>query len=167
MVEQHAFDEVAQALRGLVPGELGPLHTRAHRYGIKVWFGPAKPPREHYEAQVVGAQHVPEAKALAIEVGFHTEHPDPTLDAACLAALVGHERRWRKALGPEAVAAPFIADRHGWQRLSETWPDPDLSDPEIASRSRRASPTTSPCWSPCGRSHRPGDGCDRVTPTTA
>ena len=131
-VEQHVFDEVAQALRGLLPADLGPLHTRAHRYGIKVWFGPEKPPREHYEAQVLGARHVPEATVLALEVGFHSEHPDPALNAAALAGLVGQERRWRKGLGPEAQAAPFIDDRKGWQRLSETWPDPDLSDPELA-----------------------------------
>lgn len=126
------FDEVAQALRGLLPVELGALRTRAHRYGIKVWFGPAKPPREHYEAQVVGAKHVPSASVLAIEVGFHAEHPDPATNRACLDALVAAERRWRRGLGPEAEAAPFLADRHGWQRLSETWPDPDLGDPALA-----------------------------------
>jgi hypothetical protein len=132
VVEQHVFDEVAQALRGLLPPELGELHTRAHRYGIKVWFGPAKPPREHYEAQVVGAKHVPDATVLAIEVGFHAENPDPAANAAAVAALQGAERRWRRVLGPEAIAAPFLADRHGWQRLSETWADPDLGDPELA-----------------------------------
>ena len=126
------FDEVAQALRGLLPADLGELHTRAHRYGIKVWFGAAKPPREHYEAQVVGAKDVPEAKVLAIEVGYHSEHPDPAANVAALAALATHEKRWRKALGPEAEAAPFLADRHGWKRLSETWADPDLGDPELA-----------------------------------
>ena len=125
------FDEVAQALRGLLPPGLGELRTRAHRYGIKVWFGGDKPPREHYEAQVVGAQHVPAAKVLAIEVGYHAEHPDPKQNAAALAGLAAHEKRWRKALGPEAEAAPFIADRNGWQRLSETWADPDLGDPDL------------------------------------
>jgi hypothetical protein len=132
VVEQHVFDEVAQALRGLLPADLGDLQIRAHRYGIKVWFGPAKPPREHYEAQVVGAKHVPGASVLAIEVGFHTEHPDPAANQQVVATLTGAQRRWRKGLGPEPVAGPFIADRHGWQRLSETWPDPDLGDPELA-----------------------------------
>ena len=41
------------------------------------------------------------------------------------------ETRWRKVLGREPVAGVFIDDRHGWQRLSETWPDPDLGDPEL------------------------------------
>ena len=34
-------------------------------------------------------------------------------------------------LGAEAVAGEFIDDRHGWQRLSETWADPDLGDPDL------------------------------------
>jgi hypothetical protein len=133
VVEQHVFDEVAQALRSILPVELGALQTRAHRYGIKVWIGDAaKPPREHYEAQVIGAKHVPEAKVLAIEVGFHSEHPDPTENERALAGLRAREKQWRKGLGPEATAAPFIDDRRGWQRLSEVWPDPDLGDPELA-----------------------------------
>jgi hypothetical protein len=131
-VEQHVFDEVAQALRGLLPDDLGVLQTKAHRYGIKVWFGPVKATREHYEAQVIGAKHVPEATVLAIEVGFHAENADPKRNEDAVAELVGQEKRWRRALGPEPVAAPFIADRHGWQRLSETWPDPDLGDPDLA-----------------------------------
>jgi hypothetical protein len=131
-IEQHVFDEVAQALRGLLPDGHGELHTRAHRYGIKVWFDDPKPTREHYEAQVIGAKHVPEATVLAIEVGFHAEHRDPKENEATLAALTRAEKRWRKALGKEAVAGAFIDDRHGWQRLSETWPDPDLGDPDLA-----------------------------------
>ena len=127
------FGVVAQALRGLVPDDLGELHVRAHRYGVKVWFGDAdKPTREHYEAQVIGAKHVPEASVLAIEVGFHAENPDPTLNEHALALLGKQEKRWRKGLGPEPVAGPFIDDRRGWQRLSETWPDPDLGDPDLA-----------------------------------
>ena len=131
-MEQHVFDEVAQALRGLLPPDLGPLRTKSHRYGIKVWFGDATATREHYEAQVIGARHVPGATVLAIEVGFHSEHRDPTENQRAVADLTAEERRWRKALGPEPVAGPFIDDRHGWQRLSETWADPDLSDPDLA-----------------------------------
>jgi hypothetical protein len=131
-VEQHVFDEVAQALRGLLPAELGALQTKAHRYGIKVWFDSTAATREHYEAQVIGAKHVPEATVLAIEVGFHTEHRDPAENERAIAGLTAQEKRWRKGLGPEAVAGPFIDDRHGWQRLSETWADPDLSDPDLA-----------------------------------
>ena len=131
-MELQLFDEVGEVLRRLVPPELGEVRTRHHRYGIKVWFGPAKPPREHYEAQVIGAQHVAEASVLALEVGFHAEHRDPTENERVLARLRAGEKAWRKALGPEAFDGAFIDDRHGWQRLSETWPDPDLGDPDLA-----------------------------------
>ena len=132
------FDEVGEVLRGLLPPELGDLRTRHHRYGIKVWFGPAKPPREHYEAQVIGATHVPEASVLAIEIGFHAEHPKPEDNDAAMAPLLAKPSAWRKPLGKDATAGGFLGRPDDWKRLSETWPDPDLSDPdlgiEIASR---------------------------------
>jgi hypothetical protein len=96
-----------------------------------VWFDTVKPTREHYEAQVIGARHVPDATTLAIELGFHAEHPDPTENERVLAVLVAGERRWRKVLGRAATPGPFIDDRRGWQRLSETWSDPDLGDPDL------------------------------------
>jgi len=134
MVEPHVFEVVADGLVGLLPDELGPWRQRNHRYGLKLWFGEAaKAGREHYEAQVVGARHVPGATTLAIEVGFHAEHPDPDRNAAALALLAGAaEKRWRRALGPEPEAAPFLGHDGGWLRLSETWPDPDLGDPDLA-----------------------------------
>jgi hypothetical protein len=125
------FDEVTEALRGLLPGELGPLRHRTHRYGTKVWFGPEQPPKEHYEAQVIGADHVVDAEVLAVEVGFHAEHPQAEANDAVLAALADQEAAWRPALGPDAEAGPFLG-RASWRRLSETWPDPDLGDPELA-----------------------------------
>ncbi|HEX7443714.1 MAG TPA: hypothetical protein VF320_07505, partial [Acidimicrobiales bacterium] len=76
-MELSLFEEVAEALLAVVPPELGPLRLRARSYGIKVWFGAAKLPREHYEAQVVGAGDVAGASVLAIEIGFHSEHPRP------------------------------------------------------------------------------------------
>jgi hypothetical protein len=131
-VELQLFDEVGEVVRRLVPGTLGELHCRHHRYGVKVWFDSEKPTREHYEAQVIGAKHVPEATVLAIEVGFHAEHRDPAENERLLKELVSREPRWRKVLGGDAVAGEFIDDRHGWQRVSETWPDPDLGDPDLA-----------------------------------
>ena len=131
-MELQLFDEVGEVLRGLVSGDLGELRVRHHRYGIKVWFDSDKPTREHYEAQVIGAKHVPEASVLAIEVGFHAEHRDPGENERLLKDLLGREKRWRRALGDDPVAGAFIDDRHGWQRISETWPDPDLGDPELA-----------------------------------
>ena len=125
------FDEVGEALRGLVPVELGEPRLRAHRYGVKVWYGPAKPPREHYEAQVIGAQHVEDATVLAIEVGFHAEHPKVEDNDLVIRRLVAQRRHWRKALGPHAIAGPFLGRPEDWRRVSETWPDPDLGDPDL------------------------------------
>ena len=130
-MELQLFDEVGEVLRGLLPGDLGELHCRHHRYGIKVWFDTEKPAREHYEAQVIGAQHVPDATVLAIEVGFHAEQRDPAENERLVKELLSHERRWRKVLGDDPVAGEFIDDRHGWRRVSETWADPDLGDPEL------------------------------------
>lgn len=132
-LQLHLFEQVADGLHSLVPAEVGPWRQRNHRYGIKVWFGsdPAKPDRLHFEAQVVGAKHVPGSKALALEIGFHAEHPDPAVNRATLDALVAEERSWRPTLGDEAVAGGFLGRAEDWTRLSETWPDPDLGDPEL------------------------------------
>ncbi len=75
-MEQLLFDEVADVVTSLIPAELGEVRCRAHRYGIKVWFGTATAPREHYEAQVLGAAAMDEATVLVLEIGFHAEHPD-------------------------------------------------------------------------------------------
>jgi hypothetical protein len=130
-VELYLFDEVSEVLRGLVPAELGALRLRSQRYGIKVWFDTEKPPREHYEAQVVGARYVPTASTLALEIGFHAEHPKPDDNQAALDTLLAGRTRWRKTLGDGAEAAPFLG-RADWRRLSETWADPDLGDPEMS-----------------------------------
>lgn len=129
------FEGVADALHGLLPRDLGPWRERHHRYGLKLWFSErARPEREHYEAQVVGHRLVEEATVLAIEVGFHAEHPDPAANAGTLDQLTGRSaaRRWRQDLGAEPVAGPFLGrDGGDWVRLSETWPDPDLGDPDL------------------------------------
>lgn len=126
------FEEVADALHGAAPEDLGELRCTHHRYGIKVWLGPStKPPREHYEAQVIGRQHVPEATVLAIEVGFHAEHADAAANEVVISALVRAERSWRRRLGNEPCVGGFLGRPGGWRRVSEVWPDPDLSDPEL------------------------------------
>ncbi|QXC62192.1 hypothetical protein KSP35_05120 [Aquihabitans sp. G128] len=129
-MELGVFDQVADAVRGLVPPELGSFRTQARRWGLKAWFDLDECPRAHYEAQVVSAKHVPGAEVLAIEVGFHLEHPDDRENAAGLRPLVAAEASWREELGPDAVAGPFLG-RKGWCRLSEAWIDPDLGDPEL------------------------------------
>lgn len=130
-MELGVFEEVADALRGLVPVKLGDLHCRARRYGIKVWFGEDAAPREHYEAQVIGPRHVEEATVLALEIGFHAEHPRPADNEAVLADLLRGERRWRRTLGDEATVGTFLGGADNWRRVSEVWPDPDLGDPDL------------------------------------
>jgi hypothetical protein len=129
-VEAELFDEAADVLRSLLPRELSDARMRSRRYGIKVWFGSNDPAREHYEAQVIGARYVPEASVLALEIGFHSEHPKPDDNERTLEALLDDERRWRRKLGPEPVGGPFLG-RDSWRRLSETWIDPNLSDPDL------------------------------------
>lgn len=126
------FHEVAVVLSGMVEPELGTLRYRAHRYGIKVWFETDAPPPEHYEAQVIGARHVEDAKTLALEIGFHAEHGKVTANDDVLARLTAQERRWRRVLGKDAVAGPFLGRAQTWRRVSETWPDPDLGDTDLA-----------------------------------
>jgi hypothetical protein len=126
------FDQVSDALYALVPDELGEPRRRARRYGIKVWFSTKEPGREHYEAQVLPARHVAEATVLALEIGFHAEHPRIDENDAVMALLLKREKTWRRRLGPEAVAGPFIGRPDDWRRVSETWADPDLGDPELA-----------------------------------
>lgn len=137
-MESSLFEDVGDALRGILPSELGTLQVRAHRYGIKVWFGTDKATKEHYEAQVVGAKDVPGARTLALEVGFHSEHPKAAANDAVIARLTAHEKQWRKEVGKEAEVAPFLGRADNWRRISETWLDPDLGEPglafEIASR---------------------------------
>lgn len=131
-LELSLFDEVAEVLRGLVPAGLGELRQRPRRYGIKVWFGPVDAPKEHYEAQVISRDAVPGAKVLALEVGFHAEHPRAADNDAVIAALAAREVAWRRQVGREAVVGPFLGREDVWRRISETWPDPDLSQPELA-----------------------------------
>lgn len=130
-MELGLFDEVGEAVRGLVDPALGVVRFRAHRYGVKLWFDTDTPPREHYEAQVIGAKHAPNATVLALEVGFHAEHPKAAENDATLQRLAQNERAWRKMIGRDPVAGPFLGRADTWRRVSETWPDPDLSDGDL------------------------------------
>lgn len=134
MLELSLFDEVADALRGSVSPATGdgPLRCRARRYGLKVWFGPETPPREHYEAQVIGPHGVEGATVLALEIGFHAEHSKVADNEAVIERLLRGEAKWRRVLGDEAVVGEFLGRAGSWRRISETWPDPDLGAPDLA-----------------------------------
>ncbi len=125
------FEEVCEALRGLVPAELGTFRHKTHRYGTKIWFGAEAPPKEHYEAQVVGARDVPEAEVLAVEIGFHSEHPKDADNEAVLAALAGRGGGVAPGAGRRGRRGVFLGRADHWRRISETWADPDLDDPEL------------------------------------
>lgn len=131
-MEESLFDDVGDILRGMAPDDLGACRSRAHRYGIKVWFGPEKPIREHYEAQVIGAQEVDGAKVLALEVGFHSEHAQAAENDSVIECLLARERGWRRILGKDAEVAPFLGRQDAWRRVSEVWPDPDLGAADLA-----------------------------------
>ncbi|MDQ3146674.1 MAG: hypothetical protein M3R01_07015 [Actinomycetota bacterium] len=131
-LELSLFEEVADVVRWLVPRELGEIHHRPRRWGIKSWFGPEAPTKEHYEAQVIGPDGVADAEILALEIGFHAEHRREADNDAVLAHLAGAEHRWRPAVGTEAVVGPFLGGPEGWRRISETWPDPDLGAADLA-----------------------------------
>jgi hypothetical protein len=132
MVFSGLFDEVAEVVLGVTPPELGRVRCRSHSGGVKVWFGDGKPPREHYEAQLLGVKDVPWVTALALEIGFHSEHPDPALNQAVVDRLVRAEPAWRPRLGPDAEVGPFLGRLSEWRRVSEVWPDPDLSPDDVA-----------------------------------
>ena len=67
---------------------------------------------------------------LAVEIGFHAEHPKAPDNASAMAPIVASASAWQTELGPDAEAGDFLG-RSGWQRVSETWADPDLGDPEL------------------------------------
>jgi hypothetical protein len=126
------FDEVAEALRGPTLSDLGDARLRWHRYGIKLWFGGERPAREHYEAQVIGPDLVEDAAVLALEVGFHAEHADVSLNDRVIDDLLGDKDQWRRKLGSDAAVGPFLGRPDVWRRVSETWPDPDLDSTDLA-----------------------------------
>jgi len=131
MGEPSVFDEVAAILPSLLPDGFGELRMQPRRWGIKVWFGPVRAPREHYEAQVLGKDADPAAKVLCIEVGFHAEGSKEAENDAAIERLTARRTEWSDVLGPEAVAGDFLGGATRWRRISETWPDPNLGDPEL------------------------------------
>lgn len=130
-VELSLFDQVADLVQAMTPEELGEVRTKAHRRGIKVWFGGDKAGREHYEAQVLARHHVDGAGGSALEIGFHSEHRDPDLNQAVVDHLDCQSKKWRRQLGPEAELGVFFG-ADNWRRASEAWLEPDLDDPDLA-----------------------------------
>ena len=78
--------------------------------------------REHYEAQLIRLDG-----EVVLEIGFHAEHAKPAENDAAIDRLAAAEGAWRRALGAEPVAGPFLG-RQGWTRVSETWTAPGFDD---------------------------------------
>lgn len=133
-MEQGFFEHVRDAVQSLLGDAHGEPYGSSHRRGVKIWFGvtDGRAAKEHYEAQLIRADG-----DVALEIGFHAEHREPAANRRTLDALVEHESSWRKELGPEAEAGPFLG-MDDWTRVSEVWPAPDPDDPdapmEIAAR---------------------------------
>lgn len=125
------FDQVGEVVRGTTPRELGAVRLRVGGSGVKAWFGGAEPEREHYEAQLIGADIATGARVRALEIGFHVEHRSPADNDAVIARLSAREDDWRALLGADAIAGVFLG-RDSWRRISETWLDPDLDTGDMA-----------------------------------
>jgi hypothetical protein len=117
-VSRDFFDEVDLALRGFLPPVLRHFSARRSSGNLKVWFGDED--REHYEVQLI--------RGPALEVGFHCEHKAAERNDETLARLLAGEATWRKTLGPEPDAGPFLGRQPNWRRISEVWDAPDLTD---------------------------------------
>ena len=116
------FDELEDALIGFLPPEFSRFSARKTGRNLKVWFGDDA--AEHYEVQLASGK---------LEIGWHAEHRDAARNDAALAVLTAREKAWRKALGAEPTAGPFLG-RFGpvWRRVSEVWDGPGLDDPATA-----------------------------------
>lgn len=131
-MELPLFEQVGELARALVPAEIGELRFRAHRRGVKVWVGTDAATRLHFEAQLIPRRFVDDREGMAVEVGFHAEEGDVARNDAALADIGRAESTWRRELGDEPQIGPFLDRPEDWRRVSETWVEPDLDDPELA-----------------------------------
>ncbi|MFG2089470.1 MULTISPECIES: hypothetical protein [unclassified Spirillospora] len=130
MTDRALFEQVGEIIRGSTPPALGTPHVHVRHNGVKAWFGDPAPQREHYEAQIIPAGIAPGTRTHAIEIGFHAEHRDEPDNEAALSRLLATEPAWRAELGDDPLTGVFLG-RGTWRRVSETWPDPDLTESDI------------------------------------
>jgi len=124
-VDKSFFEHVLDAFESFVDDDLGEPQSSWHRRGLKVWFGTpdGSAAREHFEAQLIRLDG-----DAALEIGFHAEYRTEVENQDALDRLSGSPS-WRRSLGKEAVAGPFLG-MNGWRRISEVWEPPDPDDPE-------------------------------------
>jgi hypothetical protein len=116
------FEQLSDALASFLPPDLRAYGSTIGSRNVKVWYGEES--YEHYEVQSLSSRR--------LEIGFHAEHPIETRNDEVLATLRARERSWRRALGKEAEAGPFLGRQRGWRRLSEVWDGPGLGTDEAA-----------------------------------
>ncbi|MGY9074703.1 MAG: hypothetical protein ACKVHU_17345 [Acidimicrobiales bacterium] len=130
-LELGLFEQAGEAARMLVSDRLGPMRFSWHRRGVKIWFDSEDCPKEHYEAQTIGRNHVDGLTGVAIEIGFHTEHREESDNQFIIDSLMAKKSTWVGDLGDEAIPGAFYGN-HGWRRLSEAWIEPDIeTDDEL------------------------------------
>jgi hypothetical protein len=112
------YEDVSDALASFLPPGLRAYGSMISGRNIKIWFG--ENAHEHYEVQTIGRRK--------LEIGFHAEYPTEAKNDAAVAAL---GRSWRRALGTNAHAGPFLG-RKDWRRVSEVWEGPGLETEEAA-----------------------------------
>lgn len=111
------YDAIADALTGFLPPALRNFEWYRTSHNLKLWYPPNT--HEHYEVQ-----HVRQGKTISLEVGFHAEYKERQRNETVLEGLVAKQKQWRKSLGAEPEAAPFIGyQSNTWRRISELWPD--------------------------------------------
>src|SRR5438874_12465443 len=110
------FEQLSDALVSFLPPDLRSFDSTIGSRNLKIWYG--EDHHEHYEVQRLSTRK--------LEIGFHAEHPVETRNDEVIASLRARERTWRRALGKEAEAGPFLGRARGWRRLSEVWDGPGL-----------------------------------------
>jgi len=117
------FENLADALAGLLPRQFGAFSIRRTGSNLKVWYGADT--RQHYEVQLLGDG--------SLELGFHAEYPAVERNEAVLSRLQASERTWRRVLGKVPEAGPFLGRQAPvWRRVSEVWADLGELDAEAA-----------------------------------
>jgi hypothetical protein len=112
------YEQVADALTGFLPPSLRNFEWYRTSANLKLWYGDEG--REHYEVQIVKIG--PKKLDVGLEIGFHAEHKDKTLNDGVLEGLVKSEKRWRTELGKKPEVGEFIGyQSKTWRRISEVW----------------------------------------------
>lgn len=123
-VSKRFFEQVADAVVGFLPPDLGSPLTRYTSGNVKLWFGDEA--RQHYEAQFI-------RRDGSFEIGFHAEHRFVEENETVIDRLLEQEPTWRPRLGPDAEAGPFLGMPDSpWRRLSEVGSAPRPLDVEAA-----------------------------------